>query len=1064
VGVDMNKAQELFNAAIERRQPAEWDAFLAQACGSDEALRRYVVQLLECHQASAIKSSPHNEDSGRTAVYVGGSVERIGAVIAGRYKLLEQIGEGGMGSVWVAEQLHPVRRKVALKLVKAGMDSKAVLARFEAERQALALMDHPNIARVLDGGVTEQGRPFFVMDYVKGVPITEFCDSARLSVTERLRLFAQTCSAVQHAHQKGVIHRDLKPSNILVAPYDGTPVPKVIDFGLAKAIHQPLTDRTLHTAHETVLGTPLYMSPEQAQLNNLDVDTRSDVYSLGVLMYELLTGTTPLEKQRFERAAWDEVRRIIREEEPPRPSTRLSTTETLPSLAACRQTEPALLTRQVRGELDWIVMKALEKDRNRRYETADNLAADVMRYLAGDPVTAVPPSAGYRLRKFVRRNRATVTWVAILLALLIAFSGFSIFLAFEADRGWREAIAANGKLSAKNAELERQRTLAEIAAANESKQRQLADSFAQKAQANFRTAREAVDRMLTRAGDETFRDVPGLEQLRRQILQDALEFHRGFLRVAHQDATVRFDAASAYHSVAEILKDLDNLTEAEDSCDKATQLFEQLLSEAPDDHKAQSKLAACLKLQAELHEAAGKAVQVEPLLRRAIEILEGLVQQVPQHIQYERDLLSTYVTLYRFLRTDLAKSEPLLQRAQALMQKLAVSDGDRGTLFAALRLYMLAWERGGWNYEKKVETSGKLIEAMTAARSKLNRPDADDSLVTLRAHRAEALAKLGRKEEAKRDLEIALETGKKLVSDFPSIPKYLLTLSSAYENQADILTTQKDYAGAEEAYRQALGTREQLVKDHPANLEWQVAKGITQVKLGLAVVGLQLGNAGSGLQFALSKRPPEVLMRALDWHDGAVQTLSEVLRRDPRNSEARHWLTQAYQWRGATWMNWEDPIGAEADYNAALEIADAKNQTVLRMLRWSASNDGTAAERLTHADRMARRGKHETAFNAVEKTTREELEGTDTYNAACVVALCAAAARADGRLAPIARDRLGEQYTLRSVALLRQAVARGFKDRTHLKQDEDLKAIRGHPEYQKFSEEIESLGSTPPKK
>ena len=308
--------------------------------------------------------------------------------VAGRYKLLEAIGEGGMGAVWVAEQTQPVRRKVALKLIKAGMDSKSVLARFEAERQALAVMDHPNIAKVLDGGLTETGRPFFVMEYVKGVPITEYCDAARLSMPERLQLFVQVCQAVQHAHQKGIIHRDLKPSNILVAPHDDRPVPKVIDFGLAKAMHQPLTEQTLHTAHGALLGTPLYMSPEQAQLNNLDVDTRSDLYSLGVLLYELLTGTTPLEKQRFKEAAWDEIRRIIREEEPPRPSMRLSSSQALPSLAAGRQTEPAQLTKLVRGELDWIVMKALEKDRTRRYETANGFALDIQRYLAGEPVLA----------------------------------------------------------------------------------------------------------------------------------------------------------------------------------------------------------------------------------------------------------------------------------------------------------------------------------------------------------------------------------------------------------------------------------------------------------------------------------------------------------------------------------------------------------------------------------------------------------------------------------------------------------------------------------------------------
>src|SRR5437870_4805090 len=323
---------------------------------------------------------------------------RLGARV-GPYKLLQVIGEGGMGVVYMAEQEQPVKRRVALKLIKPGMDSRQVLSRFEAERQALALMDHPNIAKVFDGGMTNEGRPFFVMEYVKGVPITQYCDDARLSIQQRLKLFAQVCQAVQHAHQKGIIHRDLKPSNILVCLYDGQPVPKVIDFGLAKAMHQPLTEHTLHTAHGVMMGTPLYMSPEQAELNNLDVDTRTDIYALGVILYELLTGTTPLEKQRFKEAAWQEMLRLIKEEEPPRPSARLSGSKTLPSLAAQRQLEPVKLTKLVRGELDWIVMKCLEKDRARRYETANGFARDVQAYLADEPVEACPPSARYRPSK-----------------------------------------------------------------------------------------------------------------------------------------------------------------------------------------------------------------------------------------------------------------------------------------------------------------------------------------------------------------------------------------------------------------------------------------------------------------------------------------------------------------------------------------------------------------------------------------------------------------------------------------------------------------------------------------
>jgi serine/threonine protein kinase len=431
----------IFNAARLIREPETRRLYLDGACANDPSLRARVEALLGIHdQERSFLEAP------APALFVTIDEqplrERPGALIGGRYKLLEAIGEGGMGTVWVAEQTQPVRRKVALKLIKPGMDSKSVLARFEAERQALAVMDHPNIAKVLDGGITETGRPFFVMEYVKGVPITEYCDATRLSVPERLNLFMQVCRAVQHAHQKGIIHRDLKPSNILVAPYDDKPVPKVIDFGLAKAMHQSLTERTLHTAHETVLGTPLYMSPEQAQLNNLDVDTRSDIYSLGVLLYELLTGTTPLEKKRFKEAAWDEVKRIIREEDPPRPSTRLSSTNTLPSLAAVRQTEPARLTKLVRGELDWIVMRALEKDRARRYETANGFAMDIQRYLTGEPVLAAPPSVSYRLRKFVHKHRAALLATSALALLLLGSATTVIAVQSKANRD-RAADAAD---------------------------------------------------------------------------------------------------------------------------------------------------------------------------------------------------------------------------------------------------------------------------------------------------------------------------------------------------------------------------------------------------------------------------------------------------------------------------------------------------------------------------------------------------------------------------------------------------------------------------------------------
>jgi len=422
--------RDVFMAAVQIDDPAERSAFLDRACG-EAGLRQRVEALLKAfEQAGSFLQQPV-ADAGATVEAAPGpglphepasersGAEQAGLVLAGRYKLLEQIGEGGMGTVWMAQQMAPVKRLVAVKLIKAGMDSKQVLARFEAERQALALMDHANIARVLDAGTTDAGRPYFVMDLVKGVPITRYCDDHRLTPRQRLELFVPVCQAIQHAHQKGVIHRDVKPSNLLVAPYDGQPVVKVIDFGVAKAVGQALTDQTLVTGFGALVGTPEYMSPEQAGLNNQDIDTRSDIYSLGVLLYELLTGSPPFNRKELEKAGMLEMLRAIREQEPSKPSTKLSTAEGLPTLAANRGTEPAKLAKLVRGELDWIVMKALEKDRTRRYETASAFARDVQRYLVDEPVQACPPSAGYRLRKFARRNKVGVAVAALVLFFLV---------------------------------------------------------------------------------------------------------------------------------------------------------------------------------------------------------------------------------------------------------------------------------------------------------------------------------------------------------------------------------------------------------------------------------------------------------------------------------------------------------------------------------------------------------------------------------------------------------------------------------------------------------------------
>jgi WD40 repeat protein/serine/threonine protein kinase len=507
----LERIKAIFAEAVEKIG-AERQAFLRQACGDDAELLAEVQAFLSASErVGDFLESPTAEPSSKRA----GSPQRSflegpGSVI-GQYKLLQLIGEGGFGSVFMAEQERPVRRKVALKIIKLGMDTKQVIARFEAERQALAIMDHPNIAKVLEAGATETGRPYFVMELVRGVPITEYCDSQRLTTRQRAELFVQVCQAIQHAHQKGVIHRDIKPNNVLVTMHDDKAVPKVIDFGIAKATGQNLTEKTLFTEFRQFVGTPAYMSPEQAQMNELDVDTRSDIYSLGVLLYELLTGTTPFDPRQLRSAAYDEIRRIIREVEPPKPSTRISTLgDTLPGVAERRRIDPSQFSHSMKGELDWIVMKAMDKDRTRRYETANGLTLDIQRYLNDEPILARPPSSAYRFRKLVRRNKLAFGAAAAVSLALVLGVCLSTWEAVRASRA---------------------RDIAQAARADEATQRHIAEDARRQADAREFAARQrayASDIHLLQHAIETGDLGKAQNLLDRQLPQNGEQDLRGW--------------------------------------------------------------------------------------------------------------------------------------------------------------------------------------------------------------------------------------------------------------------------------------------------------------------------------------------------------------------------------------------------------------------------------------------------------------------------------------------------------------------------------------------------------
>lgn len=910
-------ARDIFIAAAELTADQR-PAYLDRVCGDDAELRRRVEALLRAHDSQPTGDyTPPSQTPTELGCVVG---ERIGP-----YKLIQELGEGGMGTVWLAGQSEPVRRQVALKVIKAGMDTAMVIARFEAERQALALMDHPNIAKILDAGATAAGRPYFVMELVKGIPITKFADQERLTPTERLELFIPVCQAVQHAHQKGIIHRDLKPSNVIIGLYDGRPIPKIIDFGVAKATQQQLTDCSFFTGIGNIVGTLEYMAPEQAELNNLDIDTRADIYSLGVILYELLAGSPPFSSKQLRSAAFTEMLRVIREVEPPKPSTKLSSSDELPNIAANRKLEPARLTKIVHGDLDWIAMKCLEKERGRRYDTANELALELQRFLANQPVLAGPPSARYRLRKFVSRNRAAVVAAGILLGSLVVGIAGIAWQAHLTELARQDAVAQSKIADGARIEAEAKRVAAEVAT--------------KRAEANFRLAFSAFDDMVHGIQNK-LANRPDTQDVRKELLENAQKGLQVLLK--NESRGDRGDSALnwAHFRNGDIFRTLGNSALALQQYRMGYDRAKAQCEVNPNLVTAQHDLCVALQRLGEITQQMGNPSAALEYYQQSHAIRERLAKSEPENLLNQRNLLISFNSLGMLSRQlgqvtnareyhrqnleiseRLANADPMNVEAQLDLIRALENLGD-------LSLQLSNVSDALNYYRRDLEVIQRLVTAIP------HDSQAKRSMGTSLLRLGDVTRQMGNTTAATDYYRQCLIVRERLVKDDPKNVEVLRDLSVSLNRLGDMKRQQGNSKDALEYYRRSLEIRERLARTDTKNLEAQRDLSVSLSKLG--DMSMQLGNVPV----------------ALEYYQHSLDVRERLAKSDPRNTEAQRDLSIIANKLGDLALKTGDAPGALKYFRASHDIrerlakADTKDVRAQRDLSISFDSLGTIAQHI----------------------------------------------------------------------------------------------------------------------